>query len=146
MSEELKCCPFCGGSAHIGTVRYSRPLGDVRWSNDDAPVTEAFYGHCSRCCAGHKNSIPGGYRTQTEAITAWNTRATDQALREAREALTPSGDTKAAYMGEFAFKQTHLDEFGDEHTVKTYVPWTTVKEIMAAIRERAGLTLLGDGK
>ena len=53
------------------------------------------------------------------------------------EALTPSGDTKAAYMGEFAFNRTEFDEFGDEHQVKTYVPWTTIKEIMAAIRSRA---------
>lgn len=55
------------------------------------------------------------------------------------EALTPSGDTKAAYMGEFSFNLTQVDEFGDEHQVKTYVPWTTIKEIMAAIRARAAL-------
>ena len=55
------------------------------------------------------------------------------------EALTPSGDTKAAYMGEFSFLQTMTDNDGDEVMVKTYVPWTTIKEIMAAIRERAAL-------
>lgn len=56
-----------------------------------------------------------------------------------REALTPSGDTKAAYMGEFSFNLTQVDEFGDERSVKTYVPWTTIKEIMAAIRARSAL-------
>jgi hypothetical protein len=56
-----------------------------------------------------------------------------------REALTPSGDTKAAYMGEFSFGLTRTDEAGDEYTEKVYVPWTAIKEIMAAIRERAHL-------
>jgi hypothetical protein len=55
------------------------------------------------------------------------------------EALTPSGDTKAAYMGEFHFPQTMTGDDGEDVTVKTYVPWTTVKEIMAAIRARAAL-------
>lgn len=54
-----------------------------------------------------------------------------------QEALTPSGATKAAYHGEFKFEQTGVDEDGDEYTYSTYVPWTTVKEIMGAIRERA---------
>lgn len=47
-----------------------------------------------------------------------------------REALTPSAETKAAYMGEFGF------QFG-EYTPN--VPWTTIKQIMAAILARAAL-------
>jgi len=59
-----------------------------------------------------------------------------------REALTPSGDTKAAYMGEFKFDVMFpsLDEDDDEpvpHPVT--VPWDTIKEIMAAIAGRAAL-------
>jgi hypothetical protein len=54
------------------------------------------------------------------------------------EALTPSAATKAAYIGEFSFS---IDEQGDDQmcevTRKVDVPWTTIKEIMAAIRERA---------
>ncbi|MBO9194300.1 hypothetical protein J5277_09300 [Rhizobium sp. 16-449-1b] len=56
-----------------------------------------------------------------------------------REALTPSGSTKAAYHGEFKFSQTAVDEDGDEYSYSVYVPWTTVKEIMAAIAKRAGI-------
>lgn len=48
------------------------------------------------------------------------------------EALTPSAETKAAYMGEFEF--TIPD--GPENRTVT-VPWTTIKDIMAAIRTRA---------
>jgi hypothetical protein len=60
------------------------------------------------------------------------------------EALTPSGDTKAAYHGEFSFSVT--SQFWDDVTEEwetraqnTLVPWTTVKEIMAAIRARAAI-------
>jgi hypothetical protein len=57
------------------------------------------------------------------------------------EALTPSGETKAAYIGEFSFTvmQVQEDEDGEavEVPVKVYVPWTTIKEIMAVILKRA---------
>lgn len=87
MSEELKPCPFCGGEAHIGTVRYSRPLDDVSWADDDAPIIGAFYGHCAKCAAGHRNTVAGGYRTETMAIAAWNTRSTEATLRAENELM-----------------------------------------------------------
>lgn len=53
-------------------------------------------------------------------------------------ALTPSAETKAAYIGEFSFKidTVDVDEDGEafECDLEVTVPWTTVKEIMAAIR------------
>jgi hypothetical protein len=57
------------------------------------------------------------------------------------EALTPSGDTKAAYHGEFKF-DVPLDGYDEDGEIleglkSVYVPWTTVKEIMAAILRRA---------
>lgn len=51
-----------------------------------------------------------------------------------REALTPSGDTKAAYMGEFSWEEESDDGRG---VATRTIPWTTIKEIMAAIRQRA---------
>jgi hypothetical protein len=57
------------------------------------------------------------------------------------EALTPSGNTKAAYIGEFHFDYTVWDPHGeDEITHRVSVPWGTIKEIMAAIRARAALS------
>lgn len=54
------------------------------------------------------------------------------------EALTPSAATKAAYIGEFSFT---IDEQGDgqmcEVSRKVDVPWTVIKQIMAAIQDRA---------
>ena len=54
-----------------------------------------------------------------------------------KEALTPSEDTKAAYWGEFSFYRTYIDDTGNEVAVKEHVPWTTIKEIMKVISERA---------
>lgn len=55
------------------------------------------------------------------------------------EALTPSADTKAAYIGEFAFTVT-LRAGNHEDYRRIEVPWTTIKEIMAAIYDRAALS------
>ena len=56
-----------------------------------------------------------------------------------REALTPSGATKWAYSGEFKITEELTDEEGDSEPYTFDVPWTTIKEIMAAIRDRAAL-------
>lgn len=53
------------------------------------------------------------------------------------EALTPSGDTKAEYIGEFRFTTSFVNDDGDEEAVDVTVPWDTTKQIMKAIRERA---------
>jgi hypothetical protein len=54
-----------------------------------------------------------------------------------KEALTPSCETKAAYMSEFSIDFPMFDENGDEFTQQVTVPWTTIKDIMAAISKRA---------
>lgn len=59
------------------------------------------------------------------------------------EALTPSGETKAAYMGEFSIPFPTVDEDGNEVMLRPNVPWTTIKEIMAAIRARAAIAEAG---
>lgn len=48
-------------------------------------------------------------------------------------ALTPSADTKAAYIGEFQFQFPERDEEGNDVMRNINVPWTTIKEIMRAI-------------
>jgi hypothetical protein len=71
-------------------------------------------------------------------------------IEKLEAALTPSSDTKAAYHGEFSFLITVRVE--DEETSepinverKVMVPWNTIKEIMAAIRDRAALGEKKDG-
>lgn len=66
-----------------------------------------------------------------------------------REALKPSAATKAAYIGEFTIAverivnddEEPIDDGADAPDPYDHiqVPWTTIKEIMAAIRARAAL-------
>lgn len=67
----------------------------------------------------------------------------EASLAAAREALTPSGDTKAAYMGEFYFNFTIMEMDEDDEPYECQravtIPWDTIKEIMAAISARAAL-------
>lgn len=65
--------------------------------------------------------------------------ASEREAERLRAALTPSGETKAAYSHEFAIRQTWQDENGADCASTTYVPWTTIKDIMAAISKRAAL-------
>ena len=54
-----------------------------------------------------------------------------------REALMPSGQTKAAYMCEFSVPLPDLDEYGIAVMRHINVPWVTIKQIMATIAARA---------
>jgi hypothetical protein len=58
---------------------------------------------------------------------------TEARIAALEAALTPSAETKAIYHGEFHFDITCKDELGGEYLRNCMVPWTTVKEIMAAI-------------
>ena len=66
-------------------------------------------------------------------------------IEKLRAALTPSADTKAAYMGEFSIDLPDWDEDGNEVVRRVNVPWTTVKEIMAAILTHAAPSVRDTG-
>ena len=76
MSEELKPCPFCGGSACLERgFNYDYDGGD-RWYVYSADVA------CSCGCTLHvDNALPKKYVSEEHsldfAIAAWNRRATD---------------------------------------------------------------------
>lgn len=80
-----------------------------------------------------KRSREEAYRVVRAALAAIPD-GRDAALMEA---LTPSAETKGAYIGEFTFPMTYTDEHGDEYSETVTVPWPTIKEIMAAILARA---------
>lgn len=80
-----------------------------------------------------------GVSRQALDIVLEATRRKDAKIARLLEALAPSAETKAAYMSEFSFSLTRVDDYGNEYLTKPCVPWTTVKEIMAAIRARAAL-------
>lgn len=89
----------------------------------------------------------GNLRAVSAALTAYRTLSPDpqwqrvpdmaRELTALKEAVTPSAGTKAAYIGEFSFNHVVRDENGDEDYEPITVPWTTIKEIMAAISNRA---------
>lgn len=96
------------------------PLWRVSWKQDAIEATNRM----------------GQYFDETQALKA-QLAERDGQLLALRGALTPSTDTKVAYMGEFRMNvRLRLD--GDEELRTIYVPWTTIKEIMAAIRNLAG--------
>lgn len=68
-------------------------------------------------------------RVQSLETLLSNTR---EKLEAYENALTPSKETKYDYSGEFTFSVRTVDNY---FTVD--VPWTTIKEIMAAIQKRA---------
>jgi hypothetical protein len=105
--------------------RYMYARGPGQWTVRQSPVEPQEAG--SHCVASEVEPL---YTASALASLA----ADNEKLREA---LTPSGDTKAAYHGEFVFTMEDVDEDGQPTPRKVYVPWTTVKEIMTAIRDRA---------
>ena len=60
------------------------------------------------------------------------------AFKHLTAALTPSPETKAAYIGEFQFLFPVKDDEGKEVRYTPNVPWVTIKQIMDRIHE-AGL-------
>jgi hypothetical protein len=67
MSESMRECPFCGK-----TLSSSYQLGSGQFG----------YGCNAADCGGEMN----GYKSREEAVTAWNTRALEDALRAERDA------------------------------------------------------------
>lgn len=76
---------------------------------------------------------------EAEAAT-WRQMLTQSKAENAklREALTPSAETKAAYMSEVVLETiSDDDEDGLPVAVTRYVPWTAIKDTMKLIRARA---------
>ena len=81
------------------------------------------------------------------AIAERRAEAAEARVKELEGALTPSAETKAAYMGEFTIaieRVVNIDDEPDdeaEGATDPYehisVPWRTIKEIMTAIRALA---------
>ena len=60
-----------------------------------------------------------------------------EAISSLLKALTPSAETKAAYIGEFKFSIELAHPRLGSNLRSVAVPWTTIKEIMAAIKAHA---------
>ena len=81
------------------------------------------------------NNCTGFMDPTSSAGEAWD--FIQQYIEGLEEALTPSAETKAAYMGEFSMEIVEFDENGDGFPRNVHVPWVTIKDIMKVIRNRA---------
>jgi len=72
--------------------------------------------------------------------------ALEAELKRYKLALTPSGETKAAYMGEITFGR-EIDDGNLHYTERITLPWTAMKEAMSLIRGyAAGLASTGENR
>lgn len=72
-----------------------------------------------------------------EELIAENARLTDR-VSMLENALTPSGETKTAYMSEITFPvQTGWDEYGSENYTEVTLPWVEMKKFMSIIMHHA---------
>ncbi len=135
--------------AHIAEleVRIKSLIG--RAMDADRQTAELLiWGKDAEAHADRAEATAGSLRNALAAAEAKLDAARAEAAR-LREALTPSAATKAAYINGFQFIFPAFNEAGDEVAFTPNVPWTTIKEIMAAIRARAALdgpATEGDGK
>lgn len=58
----------------------------------------------------------------------------DKELGAYKNALSPSSETKAAYIGEIEWTRSNFDENGVEEVEILSLPWVEMKEFMALIR------------
>ena len=65
-------------------------------------------------------------------------RVTLATINRLTEAIIPSANTKAEYGWELTFPMLKTDEEGNERNRHYAVPWTTINDIMSAIRKRVG--------
>lgn len=129
----LASCPFCGSAAaHYGAAIRCTSFNCNAGLSPDW-TTKAV--RSVQCDPDERLR-----QAQVETAERWNRRAPQAAPAPSdglREALTPSGSTKAAYIGEFSFAIECADEDGEPSSMLVQVPWNTIKEIMAAISTRA---------
>jgi hypothetical protein len=76
------------------------------------------------------------HEQETERLNA-RIAALEADNKRLREALEPSAATKAEYIGEFKISVPFETEDGDGEAFDVTIPWTAIKEIMAAIKKRA---------
>ena len=86
---------------------------------------------------GLNEIIAAGYWPGLMHDVASELLAARKKLAELEAALTPSPETEIAYMDEFSFETRQWDPERGEVSVETCVPWTMIKEIMAAIKAYA---------
>ncbi|MDE0878540.1 MAG: hypothetical protein OSB00_07725 [Sphingomonas bacterium] len=112
---------------------------DLYLDLDGLPYSPRDLAHADEIRRGKNDAHASVQAFARHRLSALSATPSEAMVERLREALRPSAATKAAYIGEFSFL-IDIEHEGEETTRKLDVPWTTIKEIMAAIRIRAALT------
>lgn len=117
VKPDLLPCPFCGGEASdAGYAKFSPPLKDAWWDNGEE-ISEAFFCNCTRCGVSNQGNI-AGYRTQEQAVKAWNRRIPAPSPEEQEPvAWTGSGSLMALKDGREGFI---WPQSADAHPIPLY--------------------------
>ncbi|MGE4193048.1 MAG: hypothetical protein AB7E51_06645 [Pseudodesulfovibrio sp.] len=86
-------------------------------------------------CVCSELGMEAPYDNEEAMLIAHDLKAENERLREA---LTPSTETKQEYFGNFDAYITDVDEDGNDITRKVIIGWDSIKDIMGAIKKRAG--------
>ncbi len=122
--RQLKPCPFCGGEASIGTVKYS-PCDITKLNNRE----KGYFVNCQICSA--RNEVGISYATEEEAIKHWNTRNSHDALLAACE----EGEQRLAFLQRKIVESSLIIVDGIEIR-KTASCIKFIKEAIAAAEEK----------
>lgn len=68
-ANRLLCCPFCGGEASEGTIKYAEE-SEIAKTNDG----QSLFHYCNCIDCGVSNMGIIGFRTPSEARNHWNMR------------------------------------------------------------------------
>lgn len=73
--EQLKPCPFCGGEASIGTIKYDAEfVAKQNWNQD------VFYFVSCVLCSASTQQVTGA-KTEADAASKWNRRYEDTEVK-----------------------------------------------------------------
>ena len=114
--KELKPCPFCGGEANIGSVKFSETSDQAKLNGR----TVGYYGQCVQCCCNLSFDI--GRATKEQAITEWNTRINPLDIP------SKHSDIDALYTENFP--EYGLSEKFKKGTIKTFLKSLPVDEVV----------------
>lgn len=103
MTNELKPCPFCGGEAAFGYIRFTAEI----YRPDGTQREDGHFVSCVRCGSSNQG-VCCGYDTQDKALELWNRRAeqasqsqTDK-YRKALEFIADNADMRGEALASIA--------------------------------------------
>ena len=155
--SEIARCPLCGKDVKrsIWRPEYEGCAGSVvvtvKCCGMEALTVELWNQYAAAIA---KATIENDFAAQRELAAIEEARgfreieklrdqlaASEQRVKALEDALTPSAETKIAFISEFSFRPSgYIANKYSDAMERVIVPWVTIKEIMKAIKQRAEAT------